>query len=333
MQSDKTIQLGALRIFEAVAESDTLTHAADRLGISQSAVSQAISQLEQTTECALVIRRSKPIKLTPAGVVMRAHAAEILASTRRMLTAVQQVSDSGLPHLAVGLIDSFGDVAVEQLVVELEKMAVQLSLQTGFTGSLTQAFLQHDLDLLLTTDPVDEHQELERHAIMRDPFVLAVSKDDFERYSVDENDTPAVDLKALAAHQHLIRYTKETRIGKMTNLVARRLDIQQVAKYEFDSTSTLLNFVSSSRGWAITTGMCIARHRDMLDNVKLVPVANSANARYLSLLARKGELGDIPVRVAAVCRLLCDQEIMPRIIAMAPWLKGQVHSISELPPI
>ena len=94
---DKGIQFGALRIFVAVGEAETLTDAAQRLGITQSAVSQAIAQLERTTACQLVVRRSRPIRLTPAGEQLREHAAEILAGTRRMLAAVQSAGGRGLP--------------------------------------------------------------------------------------------------------------------------------------------------------------------------------------------------------------------------------------------
>ena len=72
----------------AAAESETLTSAAQRLGITQSAVSQAIAQLEGLVATELMVRRSRPIQLTPAGEVLKEHADQLLIITKRMLQDV-----------------------------------------------------------------------------------------------------------------------------------------------------------------------------------------------------------------------------------------------------
>ncbi|MFQ5582713.1 MAG: LysR family transcriptional regulator, partial [Mariprofundaceae bacterium] len=64
MKNERQIDIRELRVFAAVVKSETLTQAAEYLGITQSAVSQVIKQLEVQTSSELVIRRSKPIKLT-----------------------------------------------------------------------------------------------------------------------------------------------------------------------------------------------------------------------------------------------------------------------------
>ena len=50
MKNNKNIEISALRVFSAVAEAESLTQAAERLGITQSAVSQTIKQLELQAE-------------------------------------------------------------------------------------------------------------------------------------------------------------------------------------------------------------------------------------------------------------------------------------------
>ena len=74
MKKTKNIEIGALKIFAAVSNSETLTQAGEQLGITQSAVSQAIKQLEIQTDTQLVITRSRPIKLTPSGQVLKEYA-------------------------------------------------------------------------------------------------------------------------------------------------------------------------------------------------------------------------------------------------------------------
>ena len=111
MKNNKTIEISALKIFFAIAEADTLTQAAERMGITQSAVSQTLKQIEQQTETQLVITRSRPIKLTPSGQVLKNYAQQIINDTQRMLAEVRMVSKGGLLPLNIGMIDSFCDVA------------------------------------------------------------------------------------------------------------------------------------------------------------------------------------------------------------------------------
>ena len=325
MQGEKDIQFGALKIFTAVAEADTLTDAARKLGITQSAVSQAIAQLERTTSTQLVVRRSRPIKLTPGGQVLREHAEQILAGTRRMLAAVQTAAAGGLKRLRIGCIDSFGDAAALHLIDRVETLAVQLSLQTGFTAPLSQAFLQRDLDVLITSDPLEDHPELDRHPILRDPFLILAPAE-----LCGDADPDAAQL---ARSLPFVRYTRRSRLGALGELITRRLGIEPRTRYELDSTQTLLRCVKSGQAWAITTALCIARYPALLEGVRIVALANSANARYLSVLARRDELGAVPETVAGICREIFDLELRPRIAGLAPFLGGQARAIDELPVI
>src|ERR1043165_3129716 len=57
----------ALRLFVEVARHQSFSRAADEFGITQSAVSQRISQLEKKLGVTLIDRSVRPLALTPAG--------------------------------------------------------------------------------------------------------------------------------------------------------------------------------------------------------------------------------------------------------------------------
>ena len=67
------IDLNLLGVFEAVAESQNFRAAADRLGVSRSAVSQAIQKLENAIGRALVLRNTRSVRLTEAGEGLHAR--------------------------------------------------------------------------------------------------------------------------------------------------------------------------------------------------------------------------------------------------------------------
>ena len=265
MKNNKNIEIGALKIFAAVSTSETLTQAAEQLGITQSAVSQTIKQLEIQTDTQLVITRSRPIKLTPSGQVLKDYAMQVIEDTQRMLSDVRMASKGGLIPLNVGMVDSFCDVAGLQFMQQLKPFTSRLALRTGLVSPLTQALLNRDLDLLITGDPLDEHPQLQRYPLLRDPFVVLVPK----KYSQRSD----LNIEWLAENLPFIQYNRQSRIGALTDLIARRMNIKLMTNYELDSTQTLLRFVQSGHGWAIVTGLCMVRYPDLLDDVSVIQLA------------------------------------------------------------
>lgn len=325
MKNNKNIEIGALKIFAAVSNSETLTQAAEQLGITQSAVSQTIKQLEIQTDTQLVITRSRPIKLTPSGQVLKDYANQVIEDTQRMLSDVRMASKGGLIPLNVGMVDSFCDVAGLQFMQQLKPFTSKLALRTGLVSPLTQALLNRDLDLLITGDPLDEHPQLQRYPLLRDPFVVLVPK----KYSQRSD----LSIEWLAENLPFIQYNRQSRLGALTDLIARRMNIKLMTNYELDSTQTLLRFVQSGHGWAIVTGLCMVRYPDLLKDVSVIQLAKGNHARYLTLLSRPDELGKLPQKSAEICRALYSNEIVPQLEKIAPWLKQQAYAIDEMPAI
>lgn len=74
------LDVGALRMVQAVAEHGTLTAAAASLGVSQPAVSQHLRRLERRLGTALLDRSGRTVRLTEAGRVLARHGATVTAA-------------------------------------------------------------------------------------------------------------------------------------------------------------------------------------------------------------------------------------------------------------
>jgi DNA-binding transcriptional LysR family regulator len=325
MKNNGNIEISALRVFSAVSDADSLTQAAERLGITQSAVSQTIKQLELQTETQLVLTRSRPIKLTPSGQVLKGYADNLINDTKRMLVDVREASAAGNLPLKIGMIDSFCDVAGLQFMQQVKPFTSKLALRTGLVSPLTQALLSRDLDLLITSDPIDQHPELQRLPLLRDPIVMIVPN----HFAKGGDVTPTW----LAENVPFVHYNRQSRLGSLTDLIARRLNIELNASYELDSTQTMLRFVQSGQGWALTSGLCLVRYPELLEGTQVLSLTKGANARYLSLVYRKNELGDWPAKIADICRSIYADDIVIQMAEIAPWLNQQAFSINELPAI
>ncbi len=87
--------LNLLRVFHAVAEAGNFRAAADRLGVTRSAVSQAIRKLEDGLGIALVLRSTRSVRLTEAGE--RLHR-QVAAPLSMIGAALEDTLDDGPPR-------------------------------------------------------------------------------------------------------------------------------------------------------------------------------------------------------------------------------------------
>jgi len=94
------LDLRKLRYFVAVAEHRHFNRAAEQLYIAQPVLSRQIRSLEQELGCALFLRTTRSVQLTPAGEQLYEDARGILASVDAALRRVHEV-DRGVERLVV----------------------------------------------------------------------------------------------------------------------------------------------------------------------------------------------------------------------------------------
>ncbi|MGH4029967.1 LysR family transcriptional regulator [Actinomycetota bacterium Odt1-20B] len=86
------VELRHLRALDAVAAAGTVTAAADRLHMTQPALSRTLAQLEARVGVRLVDRSSRHLALTPAGATLLGHGRAILAHLDAALADTRTVS-------------------------------------------------------------------------------------------------------------------------------------------------------------------------------------------------------------------------------------------------
>ena len=89
------MELRPLRYFVTVAELGNVSRAAEKLFIAQPPLSTQIKQLEDEIGMALLVRGSRGVSLTPAGVHFLAEAKDLLERAER-LRRLSQRAEAGL---------------------------------------------------------------------------------------------------------------------------------------------------------------------------------------------------------------------------------------------
>jgi LysR family transcriptional regulator, hydrogen peroxide-inducible genes activator len=96
------IERNEIRCFHAVIEAGGFSRAAERLDLSQSAVSQAIANLEHRLG-AVLLRRGNPPQLTEAGIRLLRFAETVMNEERETLADIAQIKSGALSTLSLAL--------------------------------------------------------------------------------------------------------------------------------------------------------------------------------------------------------------------------------------
>jgi LysR family transcriptional activator of nhaA len=138
-----------LRYFRAVAHDGNLTRTAERLNLSQSALSTQIKQLEGRLGHALFERRGRQLFLTEAGRIALDHADAIFASGQEL---VETLKETGRTRRAIrigALATLSRNFQIEFLRPILGRPDVDMILRSGSTSELLGALEALSLDIVL----------------------------------------------------------------------------------------------------------------------------------------------------------------------------------------
>ena len=92
---------------------------------------------------------------------------------------------------------------------------------------------------------------------------------------------------------------------------------------EFDSIESIIAAVSIGRGWAVSTPMLLLQGLRPPYSVAVRPLPSGGFSRSFALIARSGELGNVPSEIARLARTITRDVIVPAICTFAPFVKQQ----------
>jgi DNA-binding transcriptional LysR family regulator len=138
----------ALQSFIAVAETGSFTRAADRIGRTQSAVSQQMAKLEGLLGKPLLVR-GKSITVTPEGEILLGYARKIYALHREMIDRFRQPELEG--EVRFGLPENFASVFLSEVLADFARIhpRILLKIECDLTLNLFERFQQKEFDLVL----------------------------------------------------------------------------------------------------------------------------------------------------------------------------------------
>ncbi|KZD08548.1 LysR family transcriptional regulator [Oceanibaculum pacificum] len=309
------MNLRSVEIFVAAVEEDTMSRAAERLGLTQSAVSQAIAALERAMGGQLIDRAVRPAKLTLLGTTFYKGASDLLGRVRELEQSVDLDLNKLLPLLRIGMVDSFAATVGPHLVKQLDTIAAQWSVMSGVNETSIRALMERRVDFMITSDNSHNQFDLIAIPIFEEPFFLVAPPTDAPEEKTAEE---------LMMDMPLIRYSRSSFFGRQVDAYLRERALAPQHRYELDTSDAVLAMVSAGLGWTIATPLVVLKSMQSAGNLRCYPLNGAPLKRKLWLVAQHTENVDLIERIATAARQATIQHCVPRILRLAPWMQGQV---------
>ncbi len=315
MRLPPEFDLHALEVFVLTVELGGMSQCAAHLQVTQSAVSQTIAKLETGIGTQLFDRSLRPLGLTASGKSLYERSDRLIALAKLTYDAVREGAALPVAHVTVAMSFSLANQLTAPLLNELGGRADRWSIRSGISLEHQGVFLARDIDMLVTGSFNLEHRHMvELHPVFEEGFVLVLPADYRAPF----------DLRASLPALPFIRFSHLTGMGQQIERQLVRLKLKMPQMVEVESADQQLRAVASGYGWTITTPVCLAAQPELFAHLRIEPMPRGQFSRAVQVVARAGELGDLPRETAMLSTRVLRDKTFPPLVAQFPWLADQL---------
>lgn len=241
------LDLYKLHIFSVVIQSGSFSAAAERLQMTQSAVSQHIKELESSLGRQLFQRGWRGVTLTAHGEILKRYTDDIFDLVSKAENALLDVERLTSGRISVGATPGIGIYLIPEWVQHFRSRYPQLTvaLQTGITPQIISDVLSQRLDIGLIEGELDDHPPARLGSLVLENIeqkvVVGFKHDFWERSCVSIEDLRERSLIVREVHSQSRIWLEDT---------LHEHGIEPVIGAEFDNLESIKR--------AVALGMCVA---------------------------------------------------------------------------
>jgi DNA-binding transcriptional LysR family regulator len=191
----RRLRLKDLHTMQTVATFGSMAKASEYLGLSQPAISKAISDMEKTLGAPLFDRLSSGVELTDSGRAMMERARTVFDEVRQGILDIEHLTDPTKGEVRIGTIEAFMGV-VSEIINHLARRHphIRYDITISDTDDLERRLRERMLDVLVVRwVPPIVADDLTAQLLFKSPFVV------------------------MAAHRHPLLLRKKLKLGDLTD--------------------------------------------------------------------------------------------------------------------
>jgi len=282
------VQIDTMRLFCDLADLQNFSRAAEKHGISQSAVSQQIAQIEMMHHCQMINRKRRPLALTPAGEVFYRACREIIERYERLNSDLAAQTRSGA-RISLAAIFSIGMYSLQPYVKRFMEMYPKINLAVEYFASrqIYEEVLKGTIDIGLVAVPrMDKNIDVmpfenERLLIVCSPEHRFASRS-------------AIDIHELQGME-FIAFEKDVPTRVLINGILARYGVTVRVVMEFDNTETIKRAIEINSGISILPEPTV-RAELRTGDIRGIPLLNENFCRPTGVILRKDKVLTHPGR-------------------------------------
>jgi LysR family transcriptional activator of nhaA len=253
-----------LRYFWAVAHDGNLTRTAERLNVSQSALSLQIKKLEERLGQELFERRGKQLALTEAGAIALDHADVIFAAGEELLDTLLERDVAEETVLRIGALSTLSrNFQIEFVRPLFGERGIHFKFRSGSLSELTALLQAQKIDVVLTDQAPARGSD--------SPWISrTISEQNVSLVGYPKRVAKKRALKSLLEKEPLLVPSKESGVRLGFDALVDQLGVKPKILAEVDDMALLRVLVREDIGLAVVPPIVV---RDELASGRLVEAA------------------------------------------------------------
>ncbi len=276
------MNLRALETLIAIADAGSFAAAADRVGVTQSAVSMQMKALEEDLAVAVFDRSRRPPVLNETGRRILDGAREMVRLGEALKATVAGERVRG--RLRLGVIPTAATGLVPDALAGLARRApdLQIRIESGLSVDLVRRVAQGGLDAAVVTETPRLERGLVMRTILEEALVVVAPTDMVQGAMVNRDGDTA---RHLLRTRPFVRFNRKTVVGRVIEAALRNQRIAVNEAMELDSIEAILAMVKRGLGVAVSPAGSVEGL--LAEGLEVLPFGDPQVHRKVGLIERE----------------------------------------------
>lgn len=282
------MELKDIRYIITIAQEQSFTHAAEKLYVSQPALSLCVQRLEKQLNTKLFIRDKNLLVLTPAGKMFVEDGRRIIGMTDELTQRIYDAVNFDNGIIKVGFSQFYGRYYSPELfrLFQTRYPGVRIELTEDFSPHLENYLVHGELDLAIIPLPILTDSVV-YEPLFQEKIYLAMPK----RLAMDHcpgsvSAIPVIDLR-LVKDQPFIMLKKFQKIRKLADRLCQECSFTPNVIFETQDMNTINSFIALNMGVGFVSDI-IEKTSESRENVSYFQLKSDKAVRTFAIAYKKG---------------------------------------------